>query len=58
MMKEVAVSTFKRKVEDLKKSFKLDFPFTDLELSYQFKISPKLETVEPTLNIEEDKDID
>ena len=58
LMQEVAVSTFKREVEDLKKSFKLDFPFTDLELSYQFKISPKLETIESALNVEENKDID
>ena len=58
LMQEIAVSTFKRKVEDLKKSFKSDFPFTDLELSYQFKISPKLETIESALNIEENKDID
>lgn len=58
LMQEVAVSTFKREVEDLKKSFKLDFPFTDLELSYQFKISPKLETIEPALNVGENKDID
>ena len=58
LMQEVAVSAFKRKVEDLKKSFKLEFPFTDLELSYQFKISPRLETIEPTLNVEENKDID
>ena len=58
LMQEVAVSTFKEKVEVLKKSFKSDFPFTDLELSYQFKISPRLETIEPTLNVEENKDID
>ena len=58
LMQEVAVSTFKREVENLKKSFKLDFPFTDLELSYQFKISPKLETIESALNVEENKDID
>ena len=58
LMKEVAVSTFKRKVEDLKKSFKSEFPFTDLELSYQFEISPKLETIEPTLNVEENENID
>ena len=58
LMQEVAVSTFKEKVEDLKKSFKLEFPFTNLELSYQFKISPRLETIEPTLNVEENKDID
>lgn len=58
LMQEIAVSAFKEEVEVLKKSFKVDFPFTDLELSYQFKISPRLETIEPTLNIEEDKDID
>ena len=58
LMQEVAVSAFKEKVEVLKKSFKSDFPFTDLELSYQFKISPRLETIEPTLNVEENKDID
>lgn len=58
LMQEVAVSTFKRKVEDLKKSFNLDFPFTNLELSYQFKISPRLETIEPALKVEEDEDID
>lgn len=58
LMQEIAVSAFKEKVEVLKKSFKVDFPFTDLELSYQFKISPRLETIESTLNIEEDKDID
>ena len=58
LMQEIAVSAFKEKVETLKKSFKSDFPFTDLELSYQFKISPRLETIEPTLNVEENKDID
>ena len=58
LMQEVAVSTFKEKVEVLKKSFKSDFPFTNLELSYQFKISPRLETIESTLNVEENEDID
>lgn len=58
LIQEVAVSAFKEKVEVLKKSFKSDFPFTDLELSYQFKISPRLETIESALNIEEGKDID
>lgn len=58
LMQEIAISTFKVKVEELKKSFNLDFPFTDLELSYQFKISPRLETIEPTLNVEENEDID
>lgn len=58
LMQEVAVSAFKEKVEWLKKSFKSDFPFTNLELSYQFKISPRLGTIEPTLNVEENEDID
>ena len=56
LMQEVVKSDFNKRVEDLKRRFNQRFPFANLDLSYEFEVSPKLDGEETPSNeyIEDD----
>lgn len=54
LMQEVVKSDFNERVETIKKLFNQRFPFANLDLSYEFEVSPKLDGEEVT----SDKDIE
>lgn len=48
LMQEVVKSDFNERIEAIKASFKSRFPFANLDLSYEFEVSPKLDGEEVT----------
>lgn len=54
LMKEVVKSDFNERIEAIKKSFNSRFPFANLDLSYKFEVSPKLDGEE----VASDRDIE
>lgn len=58
LMQEVIKGDINEKVEDIKKVFNSRFPFANLDLSYEFEVSPKLdEEEEPSDEDIEDNDV-
>lgn len=53
LMKEVVKSDFQERVEYIQKQFNKRFPFTKLDLTYQFEVSPKLKEESSTLETNE-----
>lgn len=53
LMKEVVKSDFQELVEYIQKQFNKRFPFTKLDLTYQFEVSPKLKEESSTLETNE-----
>ena len=58
LMQEVVKSDFNDRIESIKKSFNSRFPFANLDLSYQFEVSPKLEGTEAASDTKSEEDID
>ena len=57
LLQEAINDFFKEMIETVQGSFNSRFPFAKIDLSYQFKISPKLEE-DNTLETEDNEDID
>lgn len=53
LMQEVVKSDFQERVEYIQKQFNKRFPFTKLDLTYQFEVSPKLKEESSTLETNE-----
>ena len=53
LMQEVVKSDFQEKVEYIQKQFNKKFPFVKLDLTYQFKVLPKLKEESSTLETNE-----
>ena len=54
LMQEVVKSDFQERIETVQKQFNSRFPFAKLDLTYQFKVSPKLEEESSTPETIED----
>ena len=58
LLQEVINDFFKEMIETVQGSFNSRFPFANIDLSYQFEISPILEKEETISETEDNKDVD